>query len=212
MDDAWTRFCCSNPVTRASSNAVMRGDGRPHPSSGTCALAGNISYSFECRRDHDCPAVGPDICRLGQRVIEPLLEARKGALGKVPPNHSLLACRNDRRMQQGGRQSKTPAVAARLDAPLSAQAKLSRNRHPTATTPSAPHPVSSAWNEDSLPLPGPSHARGHGFRNPGVGPDHRVAHRNRKLPISALFKSARYLAASAFDVSSDWNPPGRTSA
>src|SRR5580692_11553075 len=59
-------------------------------------------------------------------LMEPLLEARKCALGKVPPNHSLLACRNDRRMQQGGNWGTImggTGIAAQLDVPLSAHSK-----------------------------------------------------------------------------------------
>lgn len=49
------------------------------------------------------------------------------------------------------------------------------------------------------------------FATPGVGPI-TASLIATKIAHIGLFKSARYLAASAFDVSSDWNPPSRTSA
>jgi hypothetical protein len=90
-------------------------------------------------------------------------------------------------------------------------AKLSRNRHPTATTPSA-HVVYHRLGTKLLPLHWPESRAGVAdSATPGVGPI-TASLIATKIAHIGLFKSARYLAASAFDVSSDWNPPSRTSA
>jgi hypothetical protein len=58
---------------------------------------------------------------------------------------------------------------------------------------------------------GPSRAQGCGFRDPGVGPI-TASLIATKIGHIGLVKSARHLAASAFDVSSGWNPASCTSA
>jgi hypothetical protein len=147
-------------------------------------------------------------------LMEPLLEARKCALGKVPPNHSLLACRNDRRMQQGGNWGTImggTGIAAQLDVPLSAHSKTVTEPPSHCNNSECTCRVSSAWNEVITATLARVARRGRGFRDPGVGPI-TASLIATKIAHIGLFKSARYLAASAFDVSSDWNPPSRTSA